>query len=292
MTVRIDPQRFLETVLPVVRQCAAASRVFYGDVADVGKKADSSLTGQHAQQASSVLTVLDSAFQDLILGAVHSRFPSIRCIAEERTAMRRIFARNNSDYVVILDPIDGTLHFQRGDAPYHVCVGLAHRGRMIAAVVARPDEDKLFTAIRGKGAWLQRGARPARRLRLPKTPRTNRAFISTKARSFQAPARSRLDPREHPIGAALVLTQLAEGALAAYLTRQVEIYDVGPPSLIAEEAGATCFLDGGRRPNYDRRRKFPYYMSAATDDLKDFLLQIQREGKEAARASKEPLIDE
>ena len=33
-------------------------------------------------------------------------------------------------------------------------------------------------------------------------------------------------------------------------------------------------------------------MSAATDDLKDFLLQIQREGKEAARASKEPLIDE
>ena len=113
MTVRIDPQRFLETVLPVVRQCAAASRVFYGDVADVGKKADSSLTGQHAQQASSVLTVLDSAFQDLILGAVHSRFPSIRCIAEERTAMRRAFASNDSDYVVILDPIDGTLHFQR-----------------------------------------------------------------------------------------------------------------------------------------------------------------------------------
>ena len=184
MTVRIDPQRFLETVLPVVRQCAAASRVFYGDVADVGKKADSSLTGQHAQQASSVLTVLDAAFQDLILGAVHSRFPSIRCIAEERTAMRRAFASNDSDYVVILDPIDGTLHFQRGDAPYHVCVGQAHRGRMIAAVVARPDEDKLFTAIRGKGAWLQRGARPARRLRLPKPPRTNRAFISTKARSF------------------------------------------------------------------------------------------------------------
>ena len=191
MTARIDPQRFLETVLPIVRQCAAASRVFYGDVADVGKKADSSLTGRRAQQASSVLTVLDAAFQDLILGAVHGRFPHIRCIAEERTPMRRAFAGNASDYVVILDPIDGTLHFQRGDAPYHVCVGLAHRGRMLAAAVARPNQDKLFTAIRGKGAWLQRGTRAARRLRLPTTPRTNRAFISTKARSFQASARSR-----------------------------------------------------------------------------------------------------
>ena len=83
-----------------------------------------------------------------------------------------------------------------------------------------------------------------------------------------------------------MLTQLAEGTLVAYLTRQVEIYDVGPPSLIAEEAGATCFLPGGHRPSYDRRRKFPYYMAAATGDLKDFLLQIQREGKDAVRASK------
>ncbi|HJP32201.1 MAG TPA: inositol monophosphatase family protein [Candidatus Latescibacteria bacterium] len=286
MTARIDPQCFLDTVVPVVRQCATASLVFYGDVADVGKKADNSLTGSHAQQASSVLTVLDAAFQELLLGAVHARFPDIRCIAEERTPMRRAFAGNDSDYVVILDPIDGTLHFQRGDAPYHVCVGLAHRGRMIAAAVARPTEDKLFTAIAGRGAWRQRGQRPARQLRLPRSPRTKRAFISTKARPFQEPVRRRLDPQESPIGAALVLTQLAEGTLAAYLTRQVEIYDVGPPSLIATEAGVCCFLANGREPNYDRRRKFPYYMAAASDDLKDFLLQVQHEG--ARSTTKKP----
>jgi myo-inositol-1(or 4)-monophosphatase len=289
MSRRIDPQRFLDTVLPVVRQCAAASRVFYGEVADVGKKADASLTGKHAQQASSVLTVLDAAFQELILGAVHARFPDIRCIAEEKTPMRRAFAGNDSDYVVILDPIDGTLHFQRGDAPYHVCVGLAHRGRMIASAIARPSEDKLFTAIRGGGAFLQQGKRRARRLVLPRKPRTNDAFISTKARPFQQPARLHLDPRESPIGAALVLTQLAEGTLAAYLTRQVEIYDVGPPSLIAEEAGAACFLAGGEEPNYDRRRKFPYYMAAASSDTAQFLQQIQRDGARAIRAKKGPI---
>lgn len=287
MTIRIRPQSFLDTVVPIVRQCAAASRPFYGDVADVGKAADQSLLGASAQQASSVLTVLDAAFQELILGAVHRRFPDIRCIAEERTPMRRAFSGNDSDYVVILDPIDGTLHFQRGDAPYHVCVGLAHKGQMIASAVARPDEDKLFTAIRGKGAWLQRGKGAPRRLQLPASPKTKRAFISTKAREFQPLARPQLEPFEHPIGAALVLTQLAEGRLAAYLTRQVEIYDVGPPSLIAEEAGATCFLAHGREPNYDRHRKFPYYMAAASADVRDFVLRVQRQGVAATRANKE-----
>ncbi len=286
MTRHIRPRSFLDTVIPIVQQCAAASKVFYGNVADVGKQADRSLLGEQAQQASSVLTVLDAAFQELILGAVHQRFPHIRCIAEERTPMRRAFAGNDSEYTVILDPIDGTLHFQRGDAPYHVCVGLAHRGRMVAAAVARPDEDKLFTAVRGQGAWVQRGTRKPRRLQLPRVPKTKRAFISTKAREFQALARPDLEPFEHPIGAALVLTQLAEGSLAAYLTRQVEIYDVGPPSLIAEEAGATCFLAHGREPNYDRRRKFPFYMAAASNDLRDVVLHVQRQGV-AARRRKE-----
>ncbi len=274
----IRPQRFLDAVLPVVRQCAAASRLFHGDVADVGKKADTSLTGARAQHASRALTVLDTAFQDLILGAVHARFPGVRCIAEERTAMRRAFAGNGGDEVVILDPIDGTLHFQRGDAPYHISIGLARRGRMIAAAVARPTEDKLFTAVRGRGAWVQVGSGAPKPLQLPEQPRTKKAFVSSKARRFQAAAREHFEPRDYPIGAALVLTQLAEGDLAAYLTRQVEVYDVGPPSLIAEEAGACCFLGDGREPTYGRSRKFPFFMAAATPGLRDLLLQVRRRG--------------
>ena len=274
----IRPQRFLDAVLPVVRQCAAASRPFHGAVADVGKKADASLTGARARQASGALTVLDSAFQDLILGAVHARFPGLRCIAEERTAMRRAFAGNRGDEAVILDPIDGTLHFQRGDAPYHISIGLARGGRMIAAAVARPTEDKLFTAVRGRGAWVQSGEGRPRRLRLPARPRTKRAFVSTKARRYRAAAGEHLEPFDYPMGAALVLTRLAEGDLAAYFTRQVEVYDVGPPSLIAEEAGACCFLGDGREPRYDRSRKFPFYMAAAAPRLREVLLRARRRG--------------
>ena len=229
MTKRIAPRAFIDALMPVVEQCARTSLIFFGQVADIGKAADTSLISDKAQDASTAFTVLDGAIQDILLAAVLQHFPNVRCIAEERTPLKKRFVGNTSPYTVILDPIDGTYHFKRGDAPYHITIGLALNGKMIASIVARPSESKIFTAIKGEGAYVQIGNRRPRRLRLPKKPRTNKAFISSKARPYQILARPIFDPRESPIGAALVLTQIAEGALCAYLTRQVEIYDAGPP---------------------------------------------------------------
>ena len=155
---------------------------------------------------------------------------------------------------------------------------------MEAALVARPSEDKLFTAVRGQGSYLQIGRQRRRRLRLKARPTTKSAYFSTKARVYRPFAAPDLEPREFPIGAALVLTQVAEGDLCAYLTRQVQVYDAGPPSLIAEEAGARCFLHGGRTPNYDRKRKFGHYMCAATPELEAVLLDVVRRGRQRGSA--------
>lgn len=270
----IPPNEFVASLLPVVRQCAEASLIFFGRVANMGKAEDEELADRQAEQASGVLTAIDNAVQDIVLGAVLARYPGLGLIAEENTPMKRRFSRDTSGHCLIIDPIDGTLHFQKGDASYHICVGLAHEGRMQAAIVARPDEDKIFTAVRGEGAYLRTGRRRPKRLRLPKKPRTAQAFISSKARAYVPAAKERLEPREYPIGAALVLTLLAEGELAAYLTRQVEIYDVGPPSLIAEEAGARCFGRRGQELLYKGRRKLPYFLAAPDAGTAAFLLDV------------------
>lgn len=283
MAATIAPNDFIDALLPVVDQCARASLIFYGQVADIGKAADLRLTGRKAQAASTAFTVLDAAVQDILLAAVLQHFPFVRCIAEERTPLKRRFAGNTSPYAVLVDPIDGTLHFKRGDAPYHISIGLACDGLMLAAIVARPSEDKTFTACKGKGALVRVGTGRPRRLRLPDEPRTNKAFISSKARPYQALARPALAPRESPIGAALVLTELAEGALCAYLTRQVEVYDVGPPSLIAEEAGACCYTGERRRPVYTQRRKFGHFLAAANDETADHLFAILRRARRGQR---------
>jgi fructose-1,6-bisphosphatase/inositol monophosphatase family enzyme len=282
MPDHLEPKRFIEALYPVVSQCAEASRIFYGRVPDIGKRADETLTGSKAQDASTVFTALDSGLQDILLSVVLQQFPGIRCIAEESTALARRFRGNSSPYTVILDPIDGTLHFRNGDGPYHISIGLACKGAMVASVVARPTEDKIFTATLGDGAWVHTGDAAPRRLHVPGEPHTRRAFISSKARAYQPLATPEFEPREHPIGAALVLTLLAEGELCAYLTRQVEVYDVGPPSLIAEEAGVHCFLRNLQPPSYSSRRKFPFYMAAAGSapyaKLRQMLQTTRKEG--------------
>jgi fructose-1,6-bisphosphatase/inositol monophosphatase family enzyme len=280
----IDPHDFIEILLPTVRRCAQASLIFFGQVANMGKAEDAQLGEPQAERASGVLTALDNAVQDIVLGTVAAHFPQVELIAEENTPMKRRFAANKSEYCLIIDPIDGTLHFQKGDAPYHVCVGLAHNGRMLASIIARPDEDKIFTAVRGQGAYVQTGKR-RRRLRLPKKPRTDQAFISSKARQYVEEAGKRFKPREYPIGAALVLTLMAEGELAAYMTRQVEIYDVGPPSLIAEEAGARCFGRQGQELLYTKRRKLPYFLAAPDEDSAAFVLDVVQRSQAAARTT-------
>ena len=283
MNPQIEPQHFIDTLLPVVRQCSQASMLFYGRVANIGKEVDRGLTGDKAQAASTAFTALDSGLQDILLSVVLQHFPDIRIIAEESTPLKRRFTSKTSPYLVILDPIDGTWHFERGDAPYHITIGLACNGKMLASIVARPSEDKIFTAIRGKGAFVQRNTGRKKRLRVLKRTQHNRVFISSKARDYQKLARHYygLLPREHPLGAALVLTQIAEGELIGYLTRQVEIYDAGPPSLIAEEAGARCLISPNRVPNYVKRRKFAHFMAAANKGVEEKLLAIIRHARTA-----------
>ncbi|MBJ68170.1 MAG: hypothetical protein CME28_09200 [Gemmatimonadetes bacterium] len=281
MKHQIEPQHFIDTLLPVVRQCSQASMLFYGQVTNIGKEVDRGLTGDKAQAASAAFTALDSGLQDILLSVVLQHFPDIGVIAEESTPLKRRFTRKSSPYLVILDPIDGTWHFKRGDAPYHITIGLACNGKMLASIVARPSEDKIFTAIRGKGAFVQGNTGRKKRLRVLKKTQHNRVFISSKARDYQKLARQHygLLPREHPLGAALVLTQIAEGELIGYLTRQVEIYDAGPPSLIAEEAGARCLIGPNRVPNYVKRRKFAHFMATANKGVEEKMLAIIRHAR-------------
>ena len=67
--------------------------------------------------------------------------------------------------------------------------------------------------------------------------------------------------------------------LCAYLTRQVEVYDVGPPSLIAEEAGARCYTGDRRRPAYTQHRKFGHFLAAANPETAEHLFAILRRGR-------------
>jgi len=54
----------------------------------------------------------------------------------------------------IVDPIDGTRAFIAGESAWAVSLAVAHEGRITAAAVFLPAQDKLFTAALGAGATL------------------------------------------------------------------------------------------------------------------------------------------
>src|SRR5215467_13498584 len=54
----------------------------------------------------------------------------------------------------VVDPLDGTTNFLHGIPQFAISIGLEREGTIIAGVIYNPANDELYTAERGKGAFL------------------------------------------------------------------------------------------------------------------------------------------
>ena len=68
----------------------------------------------------------------------------------------------------IVDPLDGTTNFLHSIPLFAISIGLEREGQLVAGVIYNPVSDELFTAEKGKGAYLN-DRRAARRR--PQEPR-------------------------------------------------------------------------------------------------------------------------
>src|SRR5207249_6444751 len=64
----------------------------------------------------------------------------------------------------IVDPLDGTTNFIHGFPQYAVSVALRHKGVLTQAVIYDPTDNELFTATRGRGAYLNERRSEERRV--------------------------------------------------------------------------------------------------------------------------------
>lgn len=152
---------FVERMTLPMRQAAAAVRWLEGRVRNRPKPEE--LTPEKA-----ALTDGDCVSQEILLVALRAHFGSVAVMVEEDTPNAETFAGNRSDWTVVIDPIDGTARYLRGDGPYAILVGLEHQGRVEAALVGVPPLGVLIRAVRGGGAEVSLGDgpfAPARALR-------------------------------------------------------------------------------------------------------------------------------
>src|SRR5258708_27307432 len=94
---------------------------------------------------------VDRAAEAAIVDIIHATYPNHAILAEEGTAKD---ANASADHVWIIDPLDGTTNFLHGFPQYCVSIALQHKGQITQGVVYDPVPNDLFTATRGRGAFL------------------------------------------------------------------------------------------------------------------------------------------
>jgi myo-inositol-1(or 4)-monophosphatase len=101
-----------------------------------------------AKGQNDFVTEIDVAAERDIVETIHKHYPDHAVLGEEGGS------HGDSEFVWIIDPLDGTTNFLHGFPQFSVSIGVQRRGRMEHGVVYDPLRQELFTTSRGEGAQL------------------------------------------------------------------------------------------------------------------------------------------
>ncbi|MFZ4481853.1 MAG: inositol monophosphatase family protein [Rhodoferax sp.] len=186
------------------------------------------------------VTDVDHASEKVIIETLLTAYPGHGICAEESGQEH---GAKDSEFVWIIDPLDGTTNFIHGLPIYCVSIALAVRGKVEQAVIYDPSRNDLFTATKGRGAYMN-----DRRLRVSKRIRMQECLISTgfpfrPTDDFNTYLRmmgevmQRSAGLRRPGAAALDLAYVAAGFTDGFFETGLQPWDVAAGSLLVTEAG-------------------------------------------------------
>ncbi len=189
----------------------------------------------------SPVTEADYAVNTFLETALKALWPGAAWLSEESADDT---ARVSASHVIIVDPIDGTRGFARGDSNWAVAIALCEAGRPIAGVVHAPALEETYSAQAGQGATLNgkplrmradAALRPDMRLTCP----GNLAKALAKAGVSMV-----FEPKIASL--ALRIVKVASGVYdAGFALRNSHDWDLAAADLVLTEAGGILAdLDG------------------------------------------------
>ncbi|HEU4707997.1 MAG TPA: inositol monophosphatase family protein, partial [Methylophilaceae bacterium] len=184
------------------------------------------------------VTEVDHAAEAAIIETLKDAYPDHGFLGEE-SGNDRI----DADNVWIIDPLDGTTNFLHGFPQYCISIALMQKGQLTQAVVYDPNRNDLFTATRGRGAFLN-----DKRIRVSKRSKLQESIIGT---GFPFRDFTHLDAYlamfkdmvkktsgvRRPGAAALDLAYVAAGWYDGFFEIGLSKWDVAAGGLLIQEAG-------------------------------------------------------
>jgi len=98
---------------------------------------------------SDIVTDIDIQSEKIIIDKIKANFPNHSILSEESG-----FADQHSEYVWIMDPIDGTMNYYHSSAPFRVALCLTYKQKPIISTIYNPIKDELYFAEVGQGTTL------------------------------------------------------------------------------------------------------------------------------------------
>ncbi|WP_430434463.1 inositol monophosphatase family protein [Methyloversatilis sp.] len=191
-----------------------------------------------SKRQNDFVTEVNRAAEDAIVGILREAYPDHAILAEESGE-----SGPESEYRWIIDPLDGTTNFIHGMPQYAVSIALEHRGQMQSAVVFDPVRNEMFTASRGRGAFLN-----DRRIRVSRRAKLGEALLGTgfpyrvwdHVDAYLGMFKSLMEKTSglrRPGAAALDLAYVACGRFDGFFEIGLSPWDIAGGSLLVSEAG-------------------------------------------------------
>ncbi len=96
-----------------------------------------------------LVTEADKACEEYILDKIKKNYPNHSILSEETGKSDK-----ESDYLWIIDPIDGTTNFAQGLPIFSISIALQYKNKSVLGVIYVPMLNEMFEAINRQGAFL------------------------------------------------------------------------------------------------------------------------------------------
>ncbi|MBP9673560.1 MAG: inositol monophosphatase [Bacteriovoracaceae bacterium] len=207
------------------------------------------------KQNEGVASKADTEAEENIVKILKKQFPSIPILAEEtyfslskieRKKQEQTFAK--SDFLWVIDPLDGTSNYLNGLNYYSVSIGLAYKGSPILGVVYRPSTAEVFLGTLGGGAFYGKKGKKLLKIKIKSNQKNLKdclfcsGFTSTPDLEEQFYFFKKMQKKTRGLrrfgGAALDICYTALGQFDGFWQKNLAPWDMAAAALISQEAHA------------------------------------------------------
>lgn len=198
------------------------------------------------KQLSDFVTRIDVESEKIIIEIIKKKFPNHLFLAEES-----VVAVDRGIYKWIIDPLDGTTNFIHGYPVFSVSIALKYYEEIILGIVFDPTREELFTAEKGKGAFLNEKPISVSSMRKFSNSLIATAFPFRKKELIDPYITvfkgifSRVSDIRRAGSAALDLAYLACGRCDGFFEIGLSPWDIAAGAILIKEAGGVITDFGG-----------------------------------------------